>query len=196
MHGERNYEQNAAGVQRLVARVGRTTATAVLTTPPAGDGAVRRLDGRKGLWVGAPVLVVVARRECPSAAKQLFLARHVRHDGLRIAEGRVRRRARISETQHPEALHMHHGRARSTEGLRRRHAATESDRGTGAWRGACVAVWRGAGVARPGQWRGLCVCQAVWHAQKRAGGTWAPAGGHRSFGTLEPHQLAAAVLQV
>ena len=40
---------------------------------------------------------------------------------------------------------------------------TQQPRVTGVrvWRGACVTVWRGAGVARPGQWRGLCVCQAV-----------------------------------
>ena len=179
VHGERNYEQNAAGVQRLVARVGRTTTTAVLTTPPAGDGAVRRLDGRKGLWVGAPVLVVVdtcARRECPSAAKaekhtkQLCLARHVRHDGLSIAKGRVRRRARISETQQPEALHMRHGRARRRKGCAGRHATTESEKG---WREACAS--RSGGALWCGEARGPAGCAFVrlsWHAQNRARSTW------------------------
>ena len=60
--------------------------------------------------------------------------------------------------------------------------------GVRVWRGACVAVWRGAGAARPGQWRGLCVCQAVSCAKSGGGHLGAARAAFFLFCTLEPHQ--------
>ena len=94
--------------------------------------------------------------------KQLCLARHVRHDGLSIPKGRVRRRARMSETQQPEALHMRHGRARSTEGLRRWRTTTESDRGSE------KRVRHGPAGRWCGEARGPAGCAFVrlWHGRR------------------------------